>query len=88
MQPCNSKSLLHFIYGQMEKLDKKEISSEDATAQAKLGVVALGLLLYETKRALTIKELDGTGIVLREIEGKAFDNTIPNANIPEADITT
>jgi len=28
MTPINNKSLLHFIFGQMDKLDKKEILME------------------------------------------------------------
>ena len=36
MQPTNNKSLLHFLFDQMEKLDKKEIDVEQAKAQANL----------------------------------------------------
>ena len=36
MAPANSKSLLAFIFDQMEKLNRNEITAEQACAQAKL----------------------------------------------------
>lgn len=81
MQPMNNKSLLHFIYGQMEKLDKKEITVEDASAQANLAKQANNAMVYELKRSETLLKLeqakkDSIHIELREVEGKAFDNTV------------
>ena len=76
MTPMNSKSLLHFIFDQMEKLDQKEITVQEGQAQANLAKQANNLLTYELKRAQTLLALKGSEIELREIESKSFDNTI------------
>lgn len=76
MVPVNSKSLLCFVFDQMEKLDKKEISTQEGQVQANLAKQANNLLSYELKRAQTLLQIKGTGIELREIESKAYDNTI------------
>lgn len=79
MKPVNNKSLLHFIYDQMEKLDKKEINVSEAKAQADLAKQANNVLKYELDRTNTLIALDqqnrqyGTNIELRNIEGKSFD---------------
>ena len=79
MKPVNNKSLLHFIYDQMEKLDKKEINVFEAKAQADLAKQANNVLKYELDRTNTLITLDqqnrqhGTNIELRNIEGKSFD---------------
>ena len=79
MKPVNNKSLLHFIYDQMEKLDKKEINVSEAKAQADLAKQANNVLKYELDRTNTLITLDqqnrqhGTNIELRNIEGKSFD---------------
>jgi hypothetical protein len=80
--PVNSKSLFAFICDQMGKLDRKEISVEDAKAQANLSKQANNALKYELDRAdMTIKIRDynlktGATIKIREIESKPFDDTI------------
>ena len=81
MEPMNNKSLLHFIYGQMGKLDKKEITVEDANAQANLAKQANNAIIYELKRAEVLLKLEqskkeGANVELREVEGKLFDSTI------------
>lgn len=81
MKPVNSKSLFSFICEQMHKLDAKEISVFEAAAQASLAKQANNLLTYELKRALTIKEIQGTGIELREIESKSFESINKIASI-------
>jgi len=79
MQPVNNKSLLHFIYGQMEKLDRKEIEVQEAKAQADLAKQANNMLKYELDRTTTLLKLDqhnrtfGTDINLRNIESKTFE---------------
>jgi hypothetical protein len=79
MEPTNNKSLLHFLFNQMEKLDKKEIDIEQAKAQANLAKQANNSLKYELERAKTLMELDahrqetGNGIEFRNVEGKNFD---------------
>ena len=78
--PVNTKSLLSFIFRQMEKLDSGEIDPNQACAQAKLASQANNLLDYELKRTLIQMKLKETGYNteprLREIESKAFDDTI------------
>lgn len=83
LAPVNSKSLFHFVCGQMEKLDKKEITHQEAQAQANLAKQAKCLLDYELKRVQIqiqveehIKDFKTSTITLREIESKPFDNTI------------
>ncbi len=36
MKPTNNKSLLHFLFDTMDKLEKKEIDVDTAKAQANL----------------------------------------------------
>ena len=79
MTPVNSKSLLAFVFNQMEKLDKGEIDNAQAREQSNLVKQANNLLKYELDRAKVKMELtkhnaiykDGT--TLREIESKNFD---------------
>lgn len=77
MQPVNTKSLLTFIFSQMEKLDRGDITNETACAQAKLASQANNVLNYELKRTIVqikMQEIgatqDATMIKLREIETK------------------
>lgn len=81
--PVNTKSLLAFIFGQMGKLDRKEITASEAMAQAKLSSQASNLLNYELKRTMVQiklqeigKSLPDEAPVIREIESKKFDNTL------------
>lgn len=76
MTQVNSKSLLHFIFDQMEKLDRKDTTVQEAQAQANLAKQAFNLLEYERKRAETLLKLQGSTIELREIESKAFGKTV------------
>jgi hypothetical protein len=77
MAPANSKSLLAFIFDQMEKLNRNEITAEIACAQAKLASQASNLLNYELKRTIVQLKLNEVGgnvaPKLREIECKNFD---------------
>ena len=80
--PCNTKSLLAFVFNQMGKLDRGEITNETAIAQAALVSQANKLLDYELKRSIVQIRLQEIGAMvdkkpaLREIESKAFDDTI------------
>lgn len=80
MTPVNNKSLLHFIFDQMEKLDKKEIDIETAKAQSSLAKQACNVMNYELKRAdvqMKLTEHNAIykdGLKLREVEGKSFEN--------------
>ena len=84
--PVNTKSLLAFIFNQMERLNSGEIDANTACAQAKLASQASNLLNYELKRTIVqmrLKEIGGgvqnTIPRLRKIESKAFDDTINDA---------
>jgi hypothetical protein len=83
MQPVNTKSLLAFIFNQMERLDAGEIDAQTACAQAKLASQASNVLNYELKRTIVQMRMQqvGTGIkatdiTLREIESKPFDSQL------------
>ena len=78
--PCNTKSLLAFVFRQMEALNNGEIDANTACAQAKLASHACNLLNYELKRTVVQMQLRNlsTGVekvtpLLREIESKQFD---------------
>jgi len=79
MEPVNNKSLLHFIFNQMEKLDKSEIDVQQARAQADLAKQANNILKYELDRVNTLIKMDshnrisGAKIELRNVEGKNFE---------------
>lgn len=79
MKPINNKSLLHFIFDQMEKLDQKQINVNEAKAQSDLAKQANNMMRYEVERSKVLMELDqynrihGTDIDMRNIEGKNFE---------------
>lgn len=78
MTPTNTKSLLAFVFGQMEKLDSKTIDVETANAQAKLIQQANNLLRSEHERVRVKIELDkhnhdyNSTLEFREIESLNF----------------
>jgi hypothetical protein len=79
MKPINTKSLLSFVFDQMEKLDKKEIDVDTANAQSKLVQQANNLIRSEHERTRVKMELERhnaeykSSIELRNIESKNFD---------------
>lgn len=79
MKPVNSKSLLHFVFDQIEKLDKGEIDNQKAREQSNLIKQANNLLKYELDRAKVQISLSQHNSItkeelkLREIEGKNFE---------------
>lgn len=79
MKPVNSKSLLSFVFDQMEKLDSDEINVQQAREQSNLVKQANNLLKYELNRAKLKMELTAhnaiykDGCDLREIESKNFE---------------
>lgn len=90
MQPVNSRSFLAFIFNQMEKLDKGEITPDIASAQAKLAKQANNVLDYELKRTLVQIKLREIGAIdsareikLREVESKPLNEK----NFPKPSIT-
>lgn len=78
MKPVNNKSLVAFLFDQMERLNKGEINKETAMTQVHLAKQINSQMRYELERAKTIMKLtqhnavykDGTN--LREIESKNF----------------
>ncbi len=74
MKPTNNKSLLQFIFTQMEKLDSDEINVDQAKAQALLSKQANNSLKYELDRVNTQMKLAShnaiykDGLDLREAE--------------------
>jgi hypothetical protein len=79
MTPVNTKSLLAFVFNQMEKLDTKEIDVDTANAQSKLVQQANNLLRSEHERTRVKMELErhvkeyGSSLNFREIESKNFE---------------
>ena len=78
MQPVNNKSLLHFIFNQMEKLDKNEIDIDQAKAQSLLAKQANNAMKYELDRATVLLKLsehnrEGAKVELRNVEGINFE---------------
>lgn len=79
MKPVNNKSLIVFLFDQMDKLDKKEIDVKDAQAQASLAKQVNNALNYELKRADIQMKLTAhnavykDGLKLREAETKLVE---------------
>ena len=64
MKPTNNKSLLHFIFQMMDKLDQRQIDVDTAKAQSNLAKQANNALRYELERtALQLKINEANGIV-------------------------
>ena len=79
MKPVNNKSLLHFIFDQMEKLDNGEVDVNTAKAQSQMAKQANNALRYELDRTKLLLSTDlhnrqyDANIQLRNAEGKNFD---------------
>lgn len=79
MKPVNTKSLLAFVFDQMEKLDSKTIDVDTANAQSKLIQQANNLIRSEHERIRVKMELEKhnseykSNLELREIESKNFE---------------
>ena len=80
MTQVNNKSMLAFIFLQMEMVNNNEIYVQTASAQANLAKQANNALMYELKRADIQMKLTAhnavykDGLKLREAESKNFDN--------------
>jgi hypothetical protein len=68
MSKNSANNIFDHICNVMTKLDKKEITTEEAVAHSKLAQNACNLLSYELKRSAQ------TSQPIRELETKAFDN--------------
>ena len=79
MTPTNNKSLLHFLFDQMEKLDQKAITVDEAKAQAAVAKQGNNCMKYELDRSRLLLDIDqhrrltGDSIPFRNVEGKNFD---------------
>lgn len=79
MTPVNTKSLLAFVFSQMEKLDSKEIDVDTANAQSKLVQQANNLIRSEHERTRVKMELEkhnaeyNSNVEFRNIESKNFE---------------
>jgi hypothetical protein len=79
MKPVNTKSLLAFVFGQMDKLDNNLIDVKVANAQAKLMQQANIIVGAEHERVRIQIELEkhnkefGGNLKLRNIESINFD---------------
>ena len=51
MKPVNNKSMISFLFGQMEKLDNGEITNEQAREQSNLAKQVNSAMKYEIDRA-------------------------------------
>ena len=78
MKPVNTKSLLAFVFDQMEKLDNGEITVEVASAQSKLTQQANNLMRLEHERTRVKMEVEkhnkefNSNIELRNVESINF----------------
>jgi copper(I)-binding protein len=79
MTPVNNKSLIAFLFDQMNKLDENKITVEDAKAQANLAKQVNNAMKYEldlVKTKMELTEFNKTNtekIELRNVESKNFD---------------
>jgi hypothetical protein len=76
MKPTNNKSLIHFLFNQMDKLDKKQITVEDAKAMAGIAKQVNNSLKYELDRASILRDLEGSSIKIRDVEINGIDTEI------------
>jgi len=78
MTPVNNKSMIAFLFDQMDKLDKDEIDVLKAREQGNLSKQVNNAMKYELDRAKTKMELTKhnaiykDGLDLRDIESKNF----------------
>lgn len=79
MKPVNNKSMIAFLFTQMEKLDNGEIDNQTAREQANLAKQVNNSMKYELDRARLKMEISnhnkqtGENVELRNIESKNFD---------------
>jgi hypothetical protein len=80
MKPTNNKSLLHFLFQTMEKLESREIDVDTAKAQANLAKQANNSLRYELERAtLQLKINEASGIIDKNLKIREIELTNPEA---------
>lgn len=80
MKPTNNKSLLHFLFQTMEKLESREIDVDTAKAQANLAKQANNSLRYELERAtLQLKINEASGIIDKNLKIREIELTNPES---------
>ena len=80
MKPTNNKSLLHFLFQTMEKLENRDIDVDTAKAQANLAKQANNSLRYELERAtLQLKINEASGIIDKNLKIREIELTNPEA---------
>lgn len=78
MKPVNNKSMIAFLFDQMDKLDNDVIDVQKAREQANLSKQVNNAMKYELDRAKVKMELSKhnaiykDGVDLRDIESKNF----------------
>jgi len=78
MKPVNNKSMIAFLFDQMDKLDKDEIDVLKAKEQGNLAKQVNNAMKYELDRAKTKMDIKqhnsefNNNISLREIESSNF----------------
>lgn len=88
MTPVNTKSLLAFIFNQMERLNSGEIDANTAQAQAKLASQASNVLNYELKRTIVQMRLQqiGAGVDVKDIRLRNIESLpLIESNFPDKD---
>jgi len=81
MKPVNNKSLTHYLFDLMEKVNNKEVELDSARVQTGIARQLQSAMRFENERVETLIKVDkynratGTNFVLRSVEGKPFDNT-------------
>jgi len=79
MTPVNNKSVLALLFAQMEKLDNKEITVDEAKGMAELAKQVNNSMKYELDRAnvkVKIRQHNfeyKDNIELRDVESKNFE---------------
>lgn len=79
MTPVNNKSMIAFLFAQMEKLDTDQIDVQKAREQGNLAKQVNNAMKYELDRAKTQMELAKhnaifkDGLQLRNIESKNYE---------------
>jgi hypothetical protein len=79
MRPVNNKSLVAFLFGEMENLKDKKTTVEEVLAHVQIAKQINSQMRYELERTRVLMDLaqhnaifkDGTNI--REIESKNFE---------------
>ena len=79
MQPVNNKSMVAFLFDQMEKLNNKEITFQEATAQSKLASQIVNVLNYELRRVDMEMKVNNFNkefakVEIRNVESKNFNS--------------